>query len=163
MTRLDAFIRRMKAQRSCIDAVAQDIGQLTGPVLELGLGNGRTYDHLRSRLQPREIFVFDREIAAHPDCIPPPHLCRLGDFRQTVPAYLAEGHAAAAFIHGDIGSSDKAASIRLAADLAPTLLQILAPGGYLACDQPIVLDGLLPRPLPGEVDDGRYYLYQRAS
>ena len=35
------------------------------------------------------IFVFDREVAAHPDCIPPEHLRRLGDFRATLPAYLA--------------------------------------------------------------------------
>lgn len=160
MTRLDAFIRRMTAQRACIDAVAQDVVALDGPVLELGLGNGRTYDHLRSRFGGRDIYVFDREIAAHPDCIPPPHLCRLGDFRQTLPAFAEEGHAAT-FIHADIGSSDKAASVRLAAELAPTLLQILKPGGYIACDQPITLEGFLPRPLPGGVDDGRYHLYQR--
>ena len=162
MSRLDAFIRRMQAQRACIDAVATKIDGLAGPVLELGLGNGRTYDHLRIRFPEREIFVFDREVAAHPDCIPPAHLCRLGDFRATVPAYLAEGRQSAAFVHADIGSSNKQASVRLAADLAPTLLQILASGAYLACDQPISLPGLEPLPLPDGLEEGRYHFYRKS-
>lgn len=161
MSRLDVFIGRMKAQRACIDEVATKITRIAGPVLELGLGNGRTYDHLRISFPDREIFVFDREIAAHPDCIPPKHLCRLGDFRAMVPAYLEEGRPSAAFIHADIGSSNKEASVRLAADLAPTLFQILAPGAYLACDQPIFLPSLELQALPGGFMDGRYHLYRR--
>ncbi len=161
MSRLDAFIRRMQAQRACIDAVAARLHGQGGPILELGLGNGRTYDHLRSCFPDRAIFVFDREVAAHPDCIPPARLLRLGDFRSSVPAYLAEGQPGAAFIHADIGSSDKQASIRLAADLAPTLYRILAPRGYLACDQPIDLETLEQLPLPDGLDDGRYHFYRR--
>lgn len=161
MSRLDAFIRRMQAQRACIDAVAAELRDQTGPVLELGLGNGRTYDHLRVRFPDRVILVFDREVAAHPDCIPPEQFLRLGDFRTSIPAYLAEGHPGAVFIHADIGSSNKEASVRLAADLAPTLLKILAPGGYLACDQPIVLGALEQLALPDGLDDGRYHFYHR--
>ena len=47
MSRLDSFIRRIGAQRNVLNAVAQRIAAIDGPVLELGLGNGRTYDHLR--------------------------------------------------------------------------------------------------------------------
>ncbi|MGH6887075.1 MAG: class I SAM-dependent methyltransferase, partial [Geminicoccales bacterium] len=47
MSRLDSFIRRLEAQRACLDLAAARIADLPGPVLELGLGNGRTYDHLR--------------------------------------------------------------------------------------------------------------------
>ena len=161
MSRLDIFICRMQAQRACIDEVAGKISGLTGPVLELGLGNGRTYDHLRSRFPDREIYVFDREIAAHPDCVPPTNFCRLGDFRATVPAYLAEGQPNAAFIHADIGTSNREASTRLAADLAPSLLQIMAPGSYLGCDQPIKVDGLEELALPDNVGEGRYHFYRR--
>lgn len=163
MTRLDVFIRRMQAQRACIDMVAGQLRGLEGPILEVGLGNGRTYDHLRDRFPDREIFVFDREVAAHPDCIPPDRLLRLGDFRASVPAYLAEKQAASVFIHADIGSANKAKSLRLAADLAPTFLGILAPGGYLACDQLIVLNGLEPLALPESPDDGQYHLYRRVA
>ena len=163
MSCLDAFIRRMQAQRACIDAAAANLGDQVGPVLELGLGNGRTYDHLRIRFPDRAILVFDREVAAHPDCIPPERMLRLGDFRTSLPAYLAEGHPAAAFIHADIGSSNQDASVRLAADLAPTLHLILGPGGYLACDQPIVLAGLERLALPEGLDDGRYHFYRRSK
>jgi hypothetical protein len=161
MSRLDAFIRRMQAQRACIDAVAATLHGQAGPVLELGLGNGRTYDHLRIRFPDRAIFVFDREVAVHPDCIPPERFLRLGDFRASIPAYLAEGQPSAAFIHADIGDSNMEASVRLAADLAPTLLKILGRGGYLACDQPIVLGGLERLALPDGLDDGRYHFCRR--
>lgn len=161
MSRLDAFIRRMQAQRACIDAVAEIRHALGGAVLELGLGNGRTYDHLRERFLGRPIFVFDRQVAAHPDCIPPAEFLRLGDFRVTIPAYAAEGRPGALLIHADIGSGDKAASMQLTADLAPHWVQILALGGFLACDQAVNQAGLDPWPLPASVDGGRYHLYRR--
>ena len=64
MSRLDSFIRRMQGQRDCLNRAAELIAGIPGPVLELGLGNGRTYDHLKEILPDREIFVFDRRIAA---------------------------------------------------------------------------------------------------
>ncbi|MFN9941622.1 MAG: class I SAM-dependent methyltransferase, partial [bacterium] len=67
MSRLESFIRRLEAQRRCLDWAAQAIAGYPGAVLELGLGNGRTYDHLRDRLGPaRAIYAFDRQLAAHP-------------------------------------------------------------------------------------------------
>ena len=163
MTRLDEFIVRMQAQRACIDAAAVSTSEQTGPVLELGLGNGRTYDHLRQRFLQREIFVFDREVAAHPDCIPEPRFMRLGDFRTSLPAFLAEGHPASVFIHADIGSANRRKSAELAADLAPVWRDLLAPGGFLACDQRIALDGLLPLPLPSGLVADNYHFYRRAG
>src|SRR6202022_2543720 len=47
VSRLDSFIRRLKAQRACLDLAAGLVRGLDGEILELGLGNGRTYDHLR--------------------------------------------------------------------------------------------------------------------
>ena len=84
MSRLDSFIRRLEAQRACLDHAAQLIGGLPGNVLEFGLGNGRTYDHLRSRFSGREIYVFDRQVAAHPDCIPPSDRLFIGEFLDTL-------------------------------------------------------------------------------
>ena len=55
-------------------------------MLELGLGNGRTYDHLRELFPDRKIYVCERTVAAHPDCVPPPELLLLGDMRETLPA-----------------------------------------------------------------------------
>ena len=70
MSRLDSFIRRLEAQRACLNQAALAIAALPGPVLELGLGNGRTYDHLRELLPGREIFVFEREPPVSPEFTP---------------------------------------------------------------------------------------------
>lgn len=161
MSRLDTFIRRLQAQRACIDAVADHLAGQAGPVLELGLGNGRTYDHLRERFPGHPIFVFDRQVAAHPDCIPPGEMLRLGDFRVTIPAFADESQSVASLIHADIGSGDKAASVQLTADLAPHWVRILSPGGFLASDQQVDQPGLAAWPLPVGVEPGRYHLYRR--
>jgi hypothetical protein len=49
MSRLDSFIRRLTAQRDILNSIVDLVGETQGPVLEFGLGNGRTYDHLRER------------------------------------------------------------------------------------------------------------------
>src|SRR5690606_23011746 len=85
MSRLDSFIRRMSAQRDCLNYAAAIIGSAPGSVIELGLGNGRTYDHLRELMQGRDIYVFDRHVKAHPDCIPDAEHMIVGDFLETVP------------------------------------------------------------------------------
>ncbi len=163
MSRLDSFIRRLEAQRSCIDRAGELIAELPGPVLEVGLGNGRTYDHLRARLPGREIFVFDRQVAAHPDCIPPARFLMLGDFRETLPAAAARIGRRAALIHADLGSGDEAASARLAQSLSPLFADLLAPGGMLVGDQDMAGPLLSPLPLPPGVTAGRYYLYRKSA
>ena len=163
MSRLDSFILRMQAQRACIDEVATRSAGMDGLILELGLGNGRTYDHLRHRFPGRPIYVFDREVAAHPDCVPPPALMRLGDFRQTVPTFLELHGGSAVFINADVGSADKAASVRLANDLAPALRDILAPQAWLACDQLVNCAGLEHLAMPrGDFGD-HYHFYRRIN
>lgn len=160
-TRLDLFIFRTTAQRACIDEVARARSGRPGLVLEIGLGNGRTYDHLRSRFPGQEIHVFDREVAAHPDCIPPSHLLHLGDFRQTIPTFLPQAQGRTGFIHADVGSADRTASTRLANELAPVWLLMLDPDGFLACDQAIDNPGLVEQSIPGGDYGGCYHLYRR--
>ena len=87
-SRLDSAIARLMTLRICLDwAAAETLGR-PGPVMEFGLGNGRSYDHLRKRLPGRDIHVFDRHVAAHPDCVPPADRLWLGDFRATAPAAI---------------------------------------------------------------------------
>ena len=166
MSRLDSAIRRLSAQRACLDLAARLIADLPGPVLELGLGNGRSYDHLRARLPDREIFVFDRQVAAHPDCIPDPEHLILGDFRATLPAAAARlaGRAAlrASLAHADFGSGDPTATAALAAFLGPAIRRLMAPGGIVVSDQPLAAPGLTELPPPEEVPAGRYFLYRAA-
>lgn len=160
MSRLDSAIRRLQAQRACLDHAVAAVAGLPGSVFELGLGNGRTYDHLRDRMPDRPIYVFDRQVAAHPDCIPPDDRLFLGDFRTTVPVAAGRFPRAAALVHADIGSGDHAASRSLAADLGPAVARLLAPGGLLVADQPFACDGLAACGLPPEVEPGRYFLYR---
>ena len=64
VSRLDSFIRRLEAQRACLDHAADLIRGRDGAVLELGLGNGRTYDHLRELFGGRATKPMMRERSA---------------------------------------------------------------------------------------------------
>ncbi len=160
MSRLDSAIRRLLAQRACLDAAARRIDDIAGPVLELGLGNGRSYDHLRQILPGREIFVFDRRIAAHPDCIPDPAHMVLGDFRDTVGVAAERIGAPAALAHLDIGSGDRTATAELADWLSGLIPGLLADGAMIVADQPLEAETLRHEPLPDDVAPGRYYMYR---
>ena len=155
MSRLDSAIKRLQAQRSCIDDVARRIADLPGLVLELGLGNGRTYDHLRERLPEREIYVFERRVAAHPDCIPPDDKLILGDVQETLPGALDRFRGQVALVHADVGTGDVETNRVLAAAISAVIGDFLAPGGYLVCDQQITFPGAEAVPLPEDVAPGR--------
>jgi len=160
MSRLDSFIRRLEAQRACIDVAVSAIADLPGLVLELGLGNGRTYDHLRDRLPGRRIIVFERDPQPHPDCWPPADDLVIGPLDQTLPEAAARWPGAAALIHSDIGTGDPARNRRVAADLAVLLPSLLAPGGMIASDQPLATERLQPMAPPAGVASDRYFLYR---
>jgi S-adenosyl-L-methionine methyltransferase len=161
MSRLDSFIRRLQAQRACLDEAAGLIRGVAGVVLELGLGNGRTYDHLRCLFADRDIYVCERRVAAHPLCVPPPERLILGDLRQTLPAAQLRLGGRVALAHLDVGTADAAANRALAAELAPSLAALLAPGAVLASDPPVAAVELAELPLPAGVAAGRYHLYRR--
>lgn len=158
MSRLDSAIRRLQAQRACLTAAAGLIAALPGPVLELGLGNGRTYDHLRELLPTREIFVFDRRIAAHPESIPDEAHMILGDVRETLAVAAATIGAPAALVHCDVGTGHSADNAALAAALAPVLDRLLAPGAVIVCDQAVAMARWRPLPLPDGIAAGRYFM-----
>lgn len=158
MSRLDSFIRRVTAQRDCLNMAAEMIRELPGPVLELGLGNGRTFDHLRALMPEREIFVFDRRVAAHPDCIPDAAHIILGDITATLPAALARIGAPAALAHCDLGTGVHEDNKRLAAFIAPALDRLMMPGGIVVSDQDYQVPGWHPVDLPPGVAPGRYFI-----
>ncbi len=161
-TRLDSFIRRLEAQRACLDRAAAAIGGVPGVVLELGLGNGRTYDHLRRRLMGRRpVFAFDRQLAAHPACIPDADHLVLGDFRRTLPEFARRGGARAALVHADIGSGDRSATTALARWLGPALAPLLAPGAIVVADQKLDIPGCVRLTPPDGVAPSRYFIYRR--
>jgi len=160
VSRLDSFIRRLEAQRACLDLAAHLVRELDGDVLELGLGNGRTYDHLRQLFPDRKIYVCERRLAPHPDCIPPAEFLLLGDMRDTLQVARELLGRRVALAHLDPATGDGAASRALAAELAPLIMPLLRSGGVLVSEPAIARDQLSPIPLPESVAPGRYNLYQ---
>jgi hypothetical protein len=161
MSRLDSAIRRLQAQRACLDLAVHAVRAVPGVVAELGLGNGRTYDHLRERCPERTIYVFDRQVAAHPDCIPPDDRLFLGDFRETLPRALATFRARVALLHLDIGTGEAARNADLARALTPYVGSLLAPGGIALSDQELSWPEAEQVALPDGVAPGRSFLYRQ--
>lgn len=162
MSRLDSFIRRMQAQRDCLNAVAGEVHALPGPILELGLGNGRTYDHLRGLFPGRDIYVFEREVRAHPDCIPADDRLFLGDIFETLPRAASRLGPTAALAHSDLGTGDHAANAALGKRLAPALDALMAPGGLILANQSLDMAGWRRMPDPAGVPPDRYFLYRKS-
>lgn len=162
MSRLDSFIRRLVAQRQSLELAATMIDGVPGPVVEVGLGNGRTYDHLRGLLPDREIFVFDRRIAAHPDCVPDDRHMILGDIRRTLPGALGRIGARAALVHSDIGTGEAEADAGIAAFLGRTLPGLTEAGAVVVSDQELDSGEWDSQVLPEGVRPGRYFIYRRA-
>ncbi len=160
MTRLDSVINRLQAQRACIDDAVRRIAGMDGCVLELGLGNGRTFDHLRDRLPGRDIYVFDRFVRSHPDSTPDEAHLFLGDFDDTLPQAAARLGRTAVLAHCDFGSGRPEVDAEMAKRLVGLLRPLLAPGAIVLSDQPLILDGGTPLPLPDGVASGRYQMFQ---
>lgn len=163
MSRLDSFIRRLEAQRRILDWGAAAIAGREGLVLELGLGNGRTYDHLREILPGRAIYAFDRAASANPRSLPPEGRLVLGEMRETLPDFAGRHGRTAALIHVDattgVPERDRVELAWLPAEVAA-----------LAADDALVLSGwaleheaLRAVGLPDGVPEGRYFAYRRVT
>ena len=163
MSRLDSFIRRVSAQRDCLNLAKELVANTPGPVLELGLGNGRTYDHLRELFPDRVIFVFDRRIAAHPECIPDKKYMILGDIVETLASAADRIGSKAAFAHCDIGTGVKESNARLIAKIAPLIDALMLPGGIVCSDQEYSIENWSAEPLPDNVQQGRYFINRVGS
>jgi hypothetical protein len=161
VSRLDSFIRRLEAQRACIDFAARPGNVPHGAVFELGLGNGRTFDHLRERFPGRDIYVFEREVRAHPASTPDADHLVLGDIMETLPRAVLRFRARVAFVHSDLGSGDEARDRAAVTRVAPLLAEAVAAGGIVASDQSLVIAGWQTLPLPPGVAESRYFLYRK--
>ena len=134
MSRLDRFIARMQAQRAMLDQVCIGLnaeGAPPGPFVELGLGNARTYDHVRQRLIGRRIVVFDRSAAPKHGVIPPTSDFFVGDIRETGRSYVASKGSTAAVVHADLGDGSAAYNADLQSWLPDTCCCLLRPDGLV--------------------------------
>ena len=161
MTRLDVFIDRMISQRACLNFAMAETAGMAGPVFELGLGNGRTFHHMRAIGAGREIYVFEREIAAQPNSRPDPDHAILGDVTETLPQALERFGPTISLIHADLGGPDLAKNDAFARRLSPIVAPLLAPGGLMVSSDRMYFDDLAELPLPDGAVPGRCFIYRR--
>ena len=159
MSRLDSAIRRLQAQRICLNWAVDHIDGEEGIILELGLGNGRSYDHLRKALPGRRIYVFDRNISPHPDCIPPDEDMYLGEMEMLKAA--ARSWPAAILAHADIGYGDPEKSAKNVALIGPLIMPLLRRGAIVISDRALTFPEVEPIALPAGMEEGRYFMQRR--
>ena len=163
MSRLDSFLRRMLAQRDCLNAAVELVRGLPGPVFELGLGNGRTFDHLRELCPEREIFVFERQVSAHPDCVPDEEHLFEGELSDTLVSVEPRFAGKVTLVHADLGSGHADRDAAVAALVSVRLPPFLASGAVVVSEQELSLGTVEELPLPPDVRAGRYYIYRWAG
>ena len=159
MSRLDSAIRRLTSQKIALEWAACKVARLDGIILELGLGNGRTYDHLRETLPNRDIYVFERKIAAHPDCIPEERFQFLGDFRDSLPIANKKLGATSILAHLDIGTGEKKASKQLAEQIGPLVLSLMKRESIIVSDQELISCSHIRIDPPLNIPKGRTFIY----
>jgi hypothetical protein len=160
MSRLDSFIERMKAQRACIDAAAERLAGVPGVVLEIGLGNGRTYDHVRERFPGRDIYVFERKLAAQIGTPPDAEHLVMGDLLETLPPVVRRFQGQVVLVHADVGPGDPGGP-NLSRFLERTLPPALAPGALVLSVEPLTLPGTERLAMPDGVPHDRYFMYRQ--
>lgn len=159
MSRLDHFINRMVSQRACLDHAAALTADMTGPVFELGLGNGRTYHHMIETMPGRDIYVFERAVASHPDSTPPDDMLILGDVRETLPAALARFGRSASLIHADLGGHNLEKNDAFARLVSPQIEPLMATGGLMVSSDRMYFENLREQPLPEGAVTGACFIY----
>jgi len=158
--RLEQMIRRLTAQRNCLVLAAEMVVDVPGPVLEFGLGKGRTYDFMRARLPGRDIYVFEREIHCRPEYVPADGYLLLGDVRDTVPAALAQIGEPAALAHFDIGTHDFTADAPLTDWLTLAVTPLIRTGGVVVSDRPMANPRWVEVSLPPDNGYGHHLVYR---
>lgn len=162
MSRLDLFIDRMVSQRACLNHAVELTHGLPGPVFELGLGNGRTYHHMCEILPPRDIYVFERAIASHPDSTPPEDRVFLGDVFETLPQALKQFGPTARLIHADLGGHSAQKNDLFAQRISPVIEPMLAEGGLMVSSDRMYFEHLTEMPLPDTAVPGRCFIYRKS-
>jgi hypothetical protein len=163
LTRLENLLFRLEAQHVCLDWAFREIVARPGIVFEMGLGHGRTYDHLRVHLPERDIYVLDREVDCFEDCIPPNDRLLLGDIHDTLAATVTRFHGQVVLAHVDMGSYDHAHNVEMGARLSRSLPPFLAPGAIILSDLPLELSRAQAQPLPVGAREETYFLYRNKS
>lgn len=159
MSRLDTFINRISAQRDILNHVARDLGLPTeGHVLEIGLGNGRTYSHLKELFPERRAIAFDRAMNAHKSAAPAAEDFVEGEIDQTGRNFTNEK---AALVHADIGTGYPDRDAVTLEWLPDMVSAMLCEGGIAVSGLPLIQPRLEELPRLPTVSEGRYFIYRK--
>lgn len=164
MSRLDSYIARLQAQKVLLEMAAAELRaageRVPGPVFELGLGNGRTFDHLRQLLPDRRIIAFDRALAANPASVPCPDDLVLGPIEETGRQFAERFGSIGALLHADLGNGTAATELELERWLPKVVLALVRPGALVITSTRLVDARLAETHLPPGIAPGRYYTYR---
>ncbi|NVP54183.1 class I SAM-dependent methyltransferase [Mycoplana rhizolycopersici] len=159
MSRLDSFIRRLTAQRDILNYVSEHLALPDeGAVMEIGLGNGRTFSHLRELYPRRRILAFDRACGAHASSVPEPGCLMLGEICDTGKKFET---GEAALVHADIGTGYPEKDAVTLTWLPQMVAGMLAPGGIAVSGLPLDEPSLQRLEVPESVPQDRYFLYRK--
>ena len=163
LTRLEKTLYRLEAQHACLKWAFEQISGHSGVVFEIGLGLGRTFNHMRHHLPDRDIYAFERKVNAYPDCMPVEDHLIMGEIEETLPKAAERFKGQVILGHSDIGSFDRESNRAIAGIISRNLPPALAPGAIVMSDLPLDMEGFEALPLPSGAREDRYYLYGRAG
>ena len=162
ISRLEKLYFRLEAQNACLAWAFTQIADKPGIVFEIGLGLGRSFDHLRCYLPGREIFAFDRQVDSYPDCTPEQDHLRLGELAETLPEASNRFAGKVILAHSDVGSFSAEGNAKMSGIVSAYLPGALADGAIILSDLPLSIKNATPLSLPPGAREGRYYIYRFA-
>ena len=163
VSRLEKLYFRLEAQVACLAWAFREIGERPGLVFELGLGHGRTFDHLRKNLPGRKIYVFDRQVDSYPDCTPEADHMILGELSQTLAQAAARFDGQVILAQSDVGSFSAEHNGTMSSIVSANLAPALADGAIILADLPLAIPASTRLPLPPGAREDRYFIYRFSS
>ncbi len=160
LSRLEKLYFRLEAQHACLAWAFAELESRPGVVFELGLGHGRSFDHLRMHLPGRDIYVFDREAGSYPDCTPDPQHLILGDLDATLPAAAKRFAGQVVLAHSDVGSFEASHNRMMSELVSVTCRRALAQDAIILSDLPLFDPGCRGAAASAGARAERYYLYR---
>ena len=161
MSRLEDLANRFLTQQAALNRAVELIEPMEGIVVELGLGKGRSFDHLRERLPGREIYVFDRELSCEPEYAPPGEFRVFGEITRTLPAFCRQFAGQAVLVHSDLGTRHRERDMPLVEFVAENLDSLLKQGAVVASDRPMENAPWIRLPELREMECFPYYMYRK--
>ncbi len=160
MSRLESMMRRLSAQKIGLEWAIEATKDIAGDALEIGLGNGRSYDHLREKVTNRRVWVIDRQLQCHPSCVPPKEDFLQGEAEDMF-AEMKKRGMQISLAHYDFGIGVTERDEAEAARLSPMIKAVMAPDAIILSCQPLI--GFTHIKGPEGIPAGRYHFYRNEA